>query len=777
MRAWSFTKMGDATPMVKHARQAVRDGFAVVFLKPGRKDPLCPLTAREKQKAGPNHPCGVAHATTDEKTIVRWGTRLEKEHGAINLGIAAHASGVVVIDADTSEQVESVVELLRQMGDVEELYGLQPTVRTPGVERNGVWVHESGTHWYFNRPEGLELPQYPGAIGLPGGAVMRWGNSYTVVPPSVRAEGRYVSLAEVIPDVPLGLVALINAKVAERAHAAADVMSLYVNDPVIEWSVQMPWAELLEPEGWQFLGKMDHVCGCPVWRRPGEDMTSDRSAIAHENDCPVRQNYEGHGSLHIFSDNVPGPLNPRVAEGIRDFTKLQFVAITRHGGDTLVAQVALGLLPDYANLDFTNPEAPRAEKGKSPGQGQDPKSPPPKDTGMGDSGDDGSFWMPDETEEVRGQIRAAAGKQRVARRGSELVDYIEHGVAGTEELTVIVHGSVDVTQSSTPTVGFRADGVPLLYAGRVNCIFGRSEQGKSWFTLACAIDALFRGQRVLLIDVEDDYAGFDARMLELGLKESPAVYTRINGVLSVKGQRRLTQLAEQADLVIVDSFDGLLAVLGYEEGQLDVRRAGAFLKRLATAGGAAVLLVDHSSEKDTPGKDVRDQMGSSAKKQFIDGALFFAKALTPWKPNRDCQTIIEIGKDRHGATKSLGIFETETAKWGRVGLLHKSPAVAGPAEIRILPPPTYEDVPDVAVLANLLSVENRVLDFLRLKPNEWQPETVVLGAAGDKNGRGNQPYAIAKLVEIKAIEKQTVELRGGRTGTEYRYVPLDEEDS
>jgi hypothetical protein len=193
MRLWSFDRWTVDTPIVKHARAAVRNGFAVVFLRPGGKEPLCPLTARERGSAGVDHPCGVSHASTDERWVVRKATQLEKDYGRINLGIAAHASGVVVIDADTPEQVESVCELLRQLGEDAAILADQPTVRTPGSCRDGVWVHEQGTHWYFNRPDELDLPTYPGEMHLVGGAVLRWGNSYTLVPPSERDEGPYIS--------------------------------------------------------------------------------------------------------------------------------------------------------------------------------------------------------------------------------------------------------------------------------------------------------------------------------------------------------------------------------------------------------------------------------------------------------------------------------------------------------------------------------------------------------------------------------------------------------
>src|SRR4030095_6561380 len=179
------------------------------------------------------------------------------------------------------------------------------------------------------------------------------------------------------------------------------------------------------------------------------------------------------------------------------------------------------------------------------------------------------------------------------------------------------------------------------------------------------------------------------------------------------------------------SFDGLLTMLGYQDGALDIRRAGHFLKRLAMVGGGAVLLVDHSSEKEGSGKDPRDQMGSSAKKQFIDGLLMFARALAAWRPYRNCQTIIEVGKDRHSKAKANAIFERDNAAWGRIALLHMSPGVLEglPSTLSLEPPPTYEDVPYAASTVDITEIENRIIDYLRRKKGEWCSKTIVLKTA------------------------------------------------
>jgi hypothetical protein len=129
-----------------------------------------------------------------------------------------------------------------------------------------------------------------------------------------------------------------------------DLLSRYHDDRIVEWSLRTPWHTLLEADGWDFTGKLDRQCNCPVWKRPGEHASTDRSAIAHEDDCTRLANVEGHGALHIFSDSPPGLLAEAVARGQRTFTKLQYVALTRYDGDEATAKVGAGIEPDFETL-------------------------------------------------------------------------------------------------------------------------------------------------------------------------------------------------------------------------------------------------------------------------------------------------------------------------------------------------------------------------------------------------------------------------------------------
>ena len=618
----------DGVAMSKYARDAVRNGYAVLFLHPGRKDPLCPLTARELAKAGPHHPCGVMHASDDEKWVYRTAQRLEKSHGRINLGIAAHRSRLVVIDADTPEQVAAVRLQLGEMGADEALYGLQPTVATPGVERDGVWVHSGARHWYFNVVEGIELPLYPGELQLAGGAVMRWGNSYTVVPPSVRPEGRYESLADQIPDLPLGLLTLVRDRTSRRTEQAMATISEYVNDGLVSWSVMTPWAELLVPQGWQFLGKLDRQCGCPVWLRPGEGQSTDRSAIAHENDCALRENREGHGSLHVFSDNVPGPIGEAVSFGQRDFTKLQFSALVDHGGDETGAQVALGLVADLTWLDSVGqgsvgqPPLSLIERPtdlQPPDQGERADS----ETSVGSAPDLPDIWTNTalvHMAQVDGPIDPAVLKARVtgakawfqksldADIGRDVKAQLKQKTDRTDES--FAEEWLSAGDDTEATMFRRSDGKFIVPSGRVSLILGRRGSGKTWVAMVLALEALDAGLRVAYVDMEDSAGNMRARFATMGRNIDADVtsgrFRRFGAndlptdLQSPTVLARLVERFSSYDLVIFDVLSRLVLRMGGDVSTGNTEVAGLYdglFDPLAFGHGRTVVVLAHPNKE------------------------------------------------------------------------------------------------------------------------------------------------------------------------------------
>ena len=757
---------GKPIDMAALAVDAVKQGYAVVPLRPGTKVPdICTLTARERKAAGDPHDCGVNHyyelATGTDK-VRRDFTRINNGYdNPINLGIVAGPSGLITVDADTEDSVKA---FLRDWADAEFDDGYlmhTPTVSTPGaVDANGEWKHKGGGHFHFLAPEGFDWQSHRVTmLRAEGGYDVRWGMQMAVVPPSSRAEGRYSANGDVLP-APAWLVKLVQDRATHVARRMTERQNHAGSDAIARWSVDVTWAELLIPDGWRDTFKVDS-CGCPIFEKPAGGSTSDKSATAHDLGCSRDwENAEGHAPLHLWTTDPPEELIPYVTAHGQTLTKFTYMTYVHYDGDSAHATVDLGLdQPFSERFDEWWNESPRESHEEGDSDGDSPTS-------------TRSFWMEHEDDEERTAISRYAKEAYRRERGKEYLAFKRAGSVGTATFTVTPLGSAPI-EKVEPNVGHRADGLPLLYRRRVNTIFGPSEAGKSWFSVACLADVAERGGRTLVLDIEDDYDGFAQRCIDVGIPMDPRLvtYTRLFALPSESDRMALIEMGKGTDLIIVDSFDGLLSLWGYNPNDaVGVRVVGAFLKQLAASSGAALILVDHVSEK----SDSRQQMGSSAKKQFIDGAAYFADKVGQWKKGTECRTLILAGKDRHGWVKEHAVYETDGDSWGRIAMLSMHPTLGGVAEyeLGISTPPDFDDEPSTAP-SDIIAIEDAILDLLRTKEGEWFNKTKTLTAAGDRNGRGASGRVLKSLVDRGVIEERDVPIRGGKVGTEYRYMPLD----
>jgi hypothetical protein len=776
----AFITLVGITPdqdITKTAVALTRNGYAVVPVAVGGKRPVCVLSSREAGQAGADHPCGASHAITDDKEARKVFTRLCKNGDRYNIGIVAGPSRLIVVDADTSESVEAFLAMWSEAEGDPSLKCHTPTVRTPGmVNDQGDWVHKDGGHFYFEVPDGVDMAwDVKSVMRAPGGLDIKWGNSFVVAPPSVRPEGRYVPTGDVL-TAPQFLVDMIGEHLSAITERRLARSTLTANDDVAAWAVATPWDDLLEPYGWTNTSKSDN-CGCPIWTKPGGGTTSYKSATAHEADCVRYDNIEGHGPLHLWTTDPPVELVDYVTSGSQTITKLQFVAAMEHGSDIGAAMDDLGIgsMEGYATwLDESQEESPvnPSPDGRCESQSQSPS------TGISDYGDDESpdesqpqFWVP-EDDGLQEKIAAQAKLQYIKERASE---YLSHrrGLNGPAMVVTTVNLG-NATSAVTPSVAARKDGVCLLYRGRVNTIFGPSEAGKSWFTLACVMSVVRAGGRAVVIDMEDDENGFAARMILLGATQADVdrvSYVRPLGEITAAERVTIDTVCKDADIIVVDSLDAYMALQGQDSNHaVSVRAAGAWLKALAMSSNGAVLLVDHASEKgDGPAKM---QMGSSAKKQFIDGATFRADRLTLWKPGSVCRTMVMVGKDRHGWAKSNAHFQSDVSDWGRMVELRMTPTISDDgswvSELELRVPPTFAEDTG-ADEKELRDTEALIFDHMRKHPGDWTPRTEVYRAAGDKNGRGLQPEALERLVKDGVIEHRVEKVKG-REVNEYRFT-------
>lgn len=263
-----------------------------------------------------------------------------------------------------------------------------------------------------------------------------------------------------------------------------------------------------------------------------------------------------------------------------------------------------------------------------------------------------------------------------------------------------------------PTVLRRLDGVPLLYPGRVNVVVGPPEAGKSWFCAMAIAEQVRALQDVVLVDLEDSRPLWQQRLQALGVvggTGSGAVrYLQPSG--SWQGGRlppALASLADDATLVVIDSTNALMDLLGLDPNSVgDVETLyRRFIVPLA-ALGPAILVTDH------PTKD-REQSGipghSERKLSRVDGAVLAIERGTAFRPGATGRAKLTIVKDRLGAVR-----RHQEAR-NVVAVMELASSDDG-SEVRaaVLPPATPSAAEESE--GNTSEVERRVLEALGADP-------------------------------------------------------------
>lgn len=396
------TADGDITANAKVAKAMIRNGLAVVMIEPGRKLPVCTLTARDAKRAdieaqnaaretgAPNwdkvkHACGIKHALTEEKQLNGARVKHWLKEGA-NLAISpGHSSRrVIIVDVDTQEQRRAFLRdwayTLPDDSDESLLEAYPMTVSSPGVMDTSVggervWTHKDGGHFWFDVPDEIELPERPGKLtwckchgvrqprdGCTNAWAAYYSSGYVLIPPSVRPEGPY-RLTGDVQTAPGWLTDLIReSRTPEREDGRTGAVSAFSDDPIDDWSARVSWHDLLTADGF-WPNDFDN-CGCQTFTRPGSPVHS-KSVTAHEIGCTIYDTSAGHGPLHVWSD----------ALGSGTMSKLTYVAKFHYDGDTRAAMKALDLTRMTSNDSESDDDLAMfgltAPKGIAPDHGAD----------------------------------------------------------------------------------------------------------------------------------------------------------------------------------------------------------------------------------------------------------------------------------------------------------------------------------------------------------------------------------------------------------------------
>jgi hypothetical protein len=235
----------------------------------------------------------------------------------------------------------------------------------------------------------------------------------------------------------------------------------------------------------------------------------------------------------------------------------------------------------------------------------------------------------------------------------------EPGTDDEKPLYVDISASLDgtVPESPEPALLKRSDGSWLFYSGQVNLLFGDPESGKTWVCLACVVEALKAGRKVIIIDLDHNGAQSTIyRLLALGAPEDCLRDPTLFRYCEPEDRLQLRQVVADSlvwrpAVAVVDSIGELLPMHGANTNSADEFTAvhSSVLKPLAKAG-AAVLAVDHLAK----GTDSRAQGpgGTAAKRRAIGGVSVRVKATQAFTPGHGGEALLLINKDRHGGVRA-----------------------------------------------------------------------------------------------------------------------------
>lgn len=239
-------------------------------------------------------------------------------------------------------------------------------------------------------------------------------------------------------------------------------------------------------------------------------------------------------------------------------------------------------------------------------------------------------------------------------------------------LGIIVEGLTSGTLARlAPSVGVVDDAAALLYAGKVNSLFGESGCGKTWTALAIAEQVLAAGDSVMFLDLEDDATGVIGRLLDLGA-DPGAILARFAYVApeskltpAAAADLDATLLRLTPALVVIDSTGESIALEGLKPNDDD--QVAVWFRKLPAAiakQGPAVLVLDHVVKADA---EALWPAGSQRKRAAVSGAAYAQVMVKPFSRDTAGLAKLVCAKDRHGSYR----FRQKVAE------LHVSPAAEG----------------------------------------------------------------------------------------------------
>jgi hypothetical protein len=208
-----------------------------------------------------------------------------------------------------------------------------------------------------------------------------------------------------------------------------------------------------------------------------------------------------------------------------------------------------------------------------------------------------------------------------------------------------------------PSILKREDGNFILYANKINAIFGESESGKTWIALEAVRQELASRHVVFYLDFEDSARGIKNRLKTMGVPTDRLRHFRYanpdEGI--TKGVMDVIQseiAIHKPSLIVVDGVNAAMNLLGLDlEKNKDATTFSQLILRPMRMENAAILTIDHvTKSKDTRGNYA---IGAQAKRADIDGVAIAVDVATPFGRGLDGCLNLKVTKDRPGFVRAI----------------------------------------------------------------------------------------------------------------------------